>query len=280
MLSIYNYSDPTRFLKDAWEAKRERNPAFSIRSWAKTLGLEAHAPLSLILSGKRDIPRKYIPQFIQSLGLQPREGLYFETLVELQRSKGPQQKDFYLKRLAEISPREPVRMVEVESFKCLSNPLHMTLLEMVDLAGFSPDPRWIRSRLAAPASIREIEECLERLIALGLMKEGPDGKLTKTNRHLTTRPDNVDQGVQDYHRKTLALAAEAVARQAVPAREYNGYAFNIREESIPRAKELIRKFCKDMMQELETRPGDGTQTYQLAVQFFGLTQTVKEGERK
>ncbi len=275
MLEIYQYNSASQFVRDAWIEKKKKNSAFSLRAWSKQLGFANNAPLSLMLAGKRHIPRKYVPALISSLGLSADEGLFLETLVEIEKSKNIRQKSFYEERLRALSPSPPIGFFEIESFKCLGNPLHTIILEMTDLVGFEPQAEWIQKRLRITASLSEIETAVERLIGLGLLREEKNGQWKKTQKNLTNRVDVADQGSQEYHSNVSKLAAEQVSLQPVLEREYNGYAINLRKSEFPRAKKLIREFIKDFSRKVEASPQEGEETYQLNVQFFGLTKESK-----
>jgi uncharacterized protein (TIGR02147 family) len=279
MLPVFEYSNAAAFLRDTWEEKKRRNPAFTLRAWAKHLGMESHGPLHLILSGQRALPKKHVPLFIENLGLTPREGLYFETLVDLHRARSHEQKEFYLNRLTELSNRGEVRMFEVESFKYLANPIHTLILEMTALRGFRFDPKWIQKRLKIVATEKDVESAIERLIALGLLSEGKDGVLAKTNHHLSTRPDISDRGIREYHRNISQVAQAALDQQSLAEREFGSYSFNLKRSALPLAKGAIREFFKDFFARFEAAAGEGEETYQINVQLFGMTED-KKGEVK
>jgi len=273
VLDIYNYTSASRFLKDCWHEKNKKNPSFSLRAWARNLGFKSHSPLHLMLAGKRSIPKKYVPAFVEYFDFSSKEEIYFESLIELERAGDPAKKEFYLKRLRGLSPRPPVRMVEVEHFTCLRDPLHIIIMEMTALKGFKPEPKWIQSRVSYKVSLNDIEEAIDRLIGLGLLKENADGSLARTHAHITNRADIADRAVQEYHGNVSKLAAESVFAQALSEREYNAYSLNIKKSRMPRAKEMIREFVKRFIREVEAAPSEGEETYHLNVQFFGLTGT-------
>lgn len=275
MMTITNFQHAHEFLRSALETKQTKNSKFSLRSWAKQMGMSSHAPLNLMLSGKRPIPKKYLPSFIKSLGLDAREGLYLETLIEFNQAKSMEEKDMYHARLQELAPQKAVNLIEMETFKYFGDPLHCIILDMTDLADFSIDPKWIQSRLRVRALIRQIEEVTERLIKLGLLKE-VNGRYTKTHQHITNRPDVADLGSQQYHKNVSQMAIDLISEQPVTVREFNGYSLNIKKDKIPEAKLLIRDFIKNFIERIEEPSSAGEETYQLNVQFFGLTKQLNK----
>lgn len=272
MLSIYNYSCPSTYLKDRWEEKKTKNPSFSMRAWARSLGFTSNSPLSLMLNGKRPIPQKYIPKFIDSLDLSPQEGMYLETLVCYSREKTIEGKDFYLRRLRGLSPAGEVQMNEVETFKYLGNPLCTIIFEMIDLSNFKSDLKWIQSRLATKKTLEEIKSAIDTLFRLDLLTKDINGEFIKTNRNITNRADIADIGSQTYHQNVSELAKEAVVSQPVLNREFNGFSFNMKVEEMNKAKLAIREFINSFAAQFEAESGCGEETYQFNTQFFKLTQ--------
>lgn len=272
MSEVYSYVSAADFLRDAFFKKKKQNPAFSLRAWAKKIGLAGNASLSLMLAGKRPIPRKYLPVFVQDLELSSRESQFLELLVDCAGAKSPASRLYYLEKLKKLQPKNTLGFHELESFKALGNPLHFALLEMTELRGFKLDIAWIRKRLRIVVSTEEVREALRRLELLGLLERDAKRGVKKTHRHITNRADIADAGSQAYHSKISQLAAEQIYQQRVEEREFNSYSINICLDKITPAKEAIRQFVKDFSERFEAKPCTGDETYQLNVHFFGLTK--------
>lgn len=86
-MNIYTYTEPEIYLKEMLAAKKEKNPQFSLRAWARLLGMKTHTPLQLMLASKRPIPKKYIPLFGKSLALKEEEVAYLEVMIDHQRAR-------------------------------------------------------------------------------------------------------------------------------------------------------------------------------------------------
>lgn len=264
------------FLRDKWQEKKKENPLFSIRSWSRFLGFANNTPLSLMLAGKRAVPKKYIPALAKSLALSSKEISYLEALITYEAQKDISAKEFYINKLKELSPRGEITSVEVETFKYFGNPICMTILEMSELPDFSPCLKWIMNRLNFKTTQSEIKECLQVLENLDLIVFDIDGRLQKTHKHITNKTDVADKGSQSYHKNVSLLASEAVMTQLIHEREFNGYALNIQKSQIPHAKKLIRDFIKSFISEIEAGSKEGDETYQFNVQLFQLTSKQKE----
>lgn len=100
-MNIYTYTEPEIYLKDMLYMKKRKNPQFSLRAWARLLGMKTHTPLQLMLASKRPIPKKYIPLFGKSLTLSLDEIEYLEMMIDHQRAKNPKLKEETRKRMLE-----------------------------------------------------------------------------------------------------------------------------------------------------------------------------------
>jgi uncharacterized protein (TIGR02147 family) len=272
MLSIFDYIDPSLYLKDQYTQKKVNNPAFSLRSFALQLGMKSHGPLHAMMKGERNIPKKLVPLLIKSFQLKAKEKKYFEILVDLQRSKTMIEKDMYLKDLESISPKPLREINDVEAYKFYTNPLHGIISEMVQLKNFKNSVGHIKSRLHAHANLKDIDECIERLISLGILKK--EGKsLSRTLEHIYTSKEVLSQAVQEYHRQMSKLAMDSLVEQSLEEREFNGISFNIKSSELPAIKEDLRQMVNDLIQKYEAPSGEGDETYHLNLQLFSLTKS-------
>ncbi|MEX0798144.1 MAG: TIGR02147 family protein [Bacteriovoracaceae bacterium] len=101
-MNIYTYTQPEIYLKDMLSAKKQKNPQFSLRAWARLLGMKTHTPLQLMLASKRPIPKKYIPLFGKSLSLSEEEVGFLEVMIDHQRARNPIEKNLQLNKMNAI----------------------------------------------------------------------------------------------------------------------------------------------------------------------------------
>ncbi len=112
-MNIYTYNRPEIYLKDMLAAKKERNPQFSLRAWARLLGMKTHTPLQLMLASKRPIPKKYIPLFGKSLNLNEEEVVYLEAMIDNQRARTEADKVAAKTRMLSIQSSKVGEKVEI-----------------------------------------------------------------------------------------------------------------------------------------------------------------------
>lgn len=271
MINIYDYVEPSQFLKDHLKNKKKLNSAFSLRSWAKLLGMKSHGPLHAILNQQRGIPKKLVPPLIQSLKLNKKDAKYFEALVDFQRSKTIEEKDFYRERLEKLSPTPLRELNDLEAYKYITDPVQIVLAEMTQLKNFQNNPAWIKKHFRLSLNLRDIEIIIERLLKLGVVEEHGD-KLLKRVEHIYTKFDVLSDTIQNYHKICSQMAIDEISKQDLLEREFNAIAFNIKKKDLPKMKEAMRDFINQLVEEYEAPSHKGDETYQLNLQFFSLTK--------
>ncbi len=272
-LSIYNYSCPSMFLRDSWNAKRAFNKNFSLRAWASQLGMSSHGTFYQIINGVRPLPKKYVLALSISLQLDRKEALYLETLIDFSKAKTVKAKSYYKERLDQLSPRKALSIYEIESFHFLKNPLNGAIIELTCLKDFSFDAKWIQNRLAIKATQTEIQKAINLLLELKLIKKDQFGNILRTNEHVYSEQDIRNEALQEYHKNVLDMAKDQISKQDVSKREFNATAMGIKSEDLPKIKEEIRDFLNTFIDKYEADPGSADEIYQLGIQFFGLTKS-------
>ncbi|MEK7690981.1 MAG: TIGR02147 family protein [Bdellovibrionota bacterium] len=280
MAVIFQHPTVSSFLNSTFSEIQARRPGYSARAWAKQLGFTSHAPLLAILKGQRHLPKRHLPGVAKGLKLKSKESEYLETLLDLERSRNPEQRGGYLARLDRLRPsRFETQILEIANKKYFENPLHAIVRTLMGRADFSSTPERIRQSLRIESSVTEIGEVIERLQLLGLAKLD-NGRLVKSVPHVRNKLDVPSHAVQSYHRRVAALAGEEVGRQSVDRREYSGFAMNVKPGSLPEAKKRIRDFVASFIDEFESVDGKTNETYQFNLQYFALSAESDSGETK
>lgn len=275
-LSVYNYENPALFLRDVWEEKSRLNKNFSLRSWAEKLGISSHGTFYHIIQGKRPLPKKYVRPLSLSIGLDAKESMYLEVLIDYVRAKTMVHKSYYKERLGELAPGKKLNFYEIETFHYLKNPLHGAIIELTTLKDFKFDPCWIQERLTLKVTKNEIQKSIKLLLDLNLLKQDGEGKLKRSNKLIHTKQDVKNEALQEYHKNVLKMASDEISEQDVSKREYNATAMGVDMRRMPEMKKRIRDFLNDFMLEFETSDGQADEIYQLGIQLFGLTDIGQE----
>lgn len=271
MLSIFDFQEPSSYLKEVMKVKKKRNDRFTVRSLSMQLGHKYHNAINEMINGKRKVPKSLVPQFIKTLDLSTTEGLYFDVMVDLQKSKTPEEIGLHSERLQSLKPRKKITVAELENFRRIKNPLHIYVAELALRPDFSTDPAWIKSQLKVQTTEFEISEVLERLFMLDILREDVNGKIHRMSPNLVSLTDVHSTAVKEYHQVVMEYAKEALYAQDLNEREFQATAFNILPQNMTDAKKDIRDFVNQFIAKYESNVGS-EKLYQLNMQFFGVSK--------
>lgn len=275
LVDIYSYKDPALFLRDHWLIKKKRNPSFSIRAWAKSLGITSHSQLHQMIYGKRAIPKKYLSNLVKNLNLTNGEIEYLEALIDIQKAKSDEEKSFYLNKI--LSKKKQLKVVfhEIESFDLVKNPLHFFILEIFQLKDRTFTVEKIKDMLQFDYSTAEIKRAIDTLLKLKLATKISENEYAKIPNSIFTQNDVPSAAVREYHKNLSELSKVAIENQHVSEREFNAMSFNIKKENLADAKRAIREFREQFVEKFCAMESEGDQTYHLNVNFFAVTKDLE-----
>ncbi len=261
-MNIYRYQTIADYLNDHFQAKKAENPLFSLQVWCRKLGISSTSALSHILSGKRPIPAKFVPRFIEDLGLNENESRYFMELFFHEKTTQSSLTQKFLQRLNPFNWKKKT-IVTDRSF--LLSPLSFALV-VLKQRGIIKNLKFENLRTTFHSDISDYE--IQNLIDHFELDENLDFE------RLTNAVDIEDQDVQRAHEYYLQLASKRVFTSPITEKEYNSYSINIKKEDIPNMQKEIRYFLDSLIQKYDN-DNDCDSTYQMGTYLFELTRERK-----
>jgi hypothetical protein len=147
-------------LEQEFRARREKNPRYSLRSFARFLGAD-HSVISQIFRDLRRTPPSQIRRWGKKLKLSPEEAAAYIAAEHLPRA-------------TETRRIEQLRHWTAEGLSVATNRVHWEIVRMSRLPGFRTDCRWIAGKI--DVSVDEVNLALTRLLRLQLLQVSPSGK--------------------------------------------------------------------------------------------------------
>jgi uncharacterized protein (TIGR02147 family) len=252
-----------RALLRAELAKRcEKNPNYSLRSFARTLDVDVGA-MSRILAAKKALTFKATHKILDRLALPPRQRQRFiQSVIEEQKTKGLGGDEVF----APANGGEPVTEIDASTFQAIANWYHYAIMEMTFLKGFQSDPRWIARELGISPTTAKL--AVDRLLGLGLLKM-VSGRLKKGTGTFTIKDKGATSAAhRAHHRQTLEMAIDAMENVPFELRNMSSMTIPIDPKKLPAARKLIEDFSVELTRFLAAGPK--TKVYQLSVNLFPL----------
>lgn len=238
-------------LQQEFVKRCRKNPKYSLRAFARSLGIEA-SPLSAILRGKRPLTKKTQKKLGLALGL---------SLNELERFKN-----------ATDTVAVNYQQLTLDNYALISDWYHYAILELTRIESFRPDLKYIAKTLNI--SQTEAHIAVERLQRLGLLETSEDGNWLDTtpNSYATNiNGDLTSPASKKLQRQVLEMSLNALEDLPTEVRNHTSMTMAIDPADLPVAKEMIKKFRRELCVFLE-RNQNPKSVYQLAVSLYPLTK--------
>jgi len=254
-------------LNEYFLIKKEMNPSYSLRSFARDLDLPS-SNLSSVLNGKLGLSKVSAEQITTKLKIVGSEKEKFINLVLASDARSKKEKILARGRLKKHELREK-KEIQEDYFKLISEWYYYTILELVTLEQFESDHEWISKQLGVDK--KTVNEAMARLVRLGLINK-VDGVYHSTGAQLDTTYDTPSYFIKKHNTQMLTKASEAVIHQDVAKRETSTLTIALNGEDIQYVKNKIRTFRNEIDKELMERAKKkgANRVYLLAIQFFDL----------
>lgn len=260
-------------LERDYKNRMRKNPSFSLRSYARFLGLPATV-LSEVFRQKRSLPLNRCEAIVHRIGLNDKERKLFIESVRLSKSR--------LSRLANLRTVLPPVVLSQRAgdreYRILAEWEYYAVLALLDTGSFDQDGSQVAqklgiSRIRARTVLRELREA-------GLIRVNDHDVLEKVVGRVMSTQDIPSEALRQSHRETLKMAIERLETEPVDRRFYSSSTIPINPSRIPEAKKLMREFRQKLSALLESEPK--TEVYQLAFQLFPIVKECNHSsnERK
>jgi uncharacterized protein (TIGR02147 family) len=241
-------------LKHEYLKRASKNPQYSLRAFAQTLDVN-HAILSMVLSGKRKVTKAMVIKFSNSLGLSP---------IEVSEFIEAGTQSYFL--------------LQNDVFSVISEWYYDAILEMSLIPRFNLGPEIISKELNI--STIQATYALETLERLELLKINENGKYVISHKQTTNILDTetTTSALRSYQRSVLEKSLEALERVDRKKRDHSSITMAINSKDLLAAKELIKKFRRDLNAFMQRDESSYDEIYQLQISFFPLTNGVTNYE--
>jgi uncharacterized protein (TIGR02147 family) len=140
-MNVYHYQNPLQFLLDTLSKRQREDARFSIRNWAKEMGLTSPSLLIMLLQGTRPLRLKHVEFLFRGLRLNTAEQLYFRALIQLANADSNEEKQLCALWLSELNPADHVRVKEIDEYTIISKWIHFTIMAMTNLKILEARPK-------------------------------------------------------------------------------------------------------------------------------------------
>lgn len=253
-----------QLLRENLESRRLKNPSYSLRAFARDLGVPV-SNLSLILAGRKGMTDATARQIAKRLGLTSKEQERFRLLVEASHARSKSIRESARKKLLKEKPI--LSNVSVDMMKIVGEWHYFAILELLRISAFDQTSTSIASSLKIPEEI--VNPALDRLERLELIevKRGRYHVVNEMNWSSDGIPSEV---IRNAHDAILSKASHALFTQDIDQRDFTSMMMTIDPVDLPSAKLFIRNFIKQFSQTFSAKPS-AQKVYSLGIQLFDIS---------
>ena len=167
---IFEYLDYREFLKDYYNAKKEANPAFSLRVFSDKIGFKAKDFISRVMNGDKNLSSQSIPKVASGLRLGKHEAEFFVALVKFNQAETTDERNAAFEQMQAVL--KVVRFAEKQhllghaQYMVYSDWRHLTIRSLIGMFGFDGNyealAKQVRPNITveqAKQSVKLLEEC-------------------------------------------------------------------------------------------------------------------------
>ena len=250
------------FLKQELMARCERNEYYSLRSFAKNLGIDSSS-LSQLISGKRKMSSRMIGRLGNKLHLQKEQ-----IQVFIQAQEETKYGEFHA-----ADTRDP------EVFEYMSDWHNFAVTELLRLKNGPKTEKEIQKVLRV--NNEEMAVIKKRCFRLGLIQIDPQGTWTDTAPKRISIEGSLKSGGPNpnphFQQSLLSSAKKELMREDKPfyqGAHWHGHIFPMNKNEVEGLRKVIRDFARSLVKDAQKNQNQDT-VYSLVVDLFPLTESIE-----
>lgn len=273
-MDIYAFRDYRLFMKAVYEDRKRRNPLYSYRAMALSLGIDS-SQLYRILSQDLQLSLRYVESTISNLRLKGKEARYFRILVSLGRAKTEKEKKLLVEKMLGMIDVE-CKTLTKEQFLFFRDWYNPTVHCLLSAQKFTGDYKKLAAAIVPSVSPKEVQDSISLLKRLGLaIEDKAKGEVRSGDAHLSTKAEEVSKAIRDYQSAMLSRGKDALEKFSKDERDFSTLTFAIDEECLRDVKEMLTE-CRRQIQSRVQESGTPDRVMHLNLNLFPTAILTKE----
>lgn len=252
--------DIPSLLRERLRAAKRRNPRFSLRAFAKQLGID-YSTLSQVLRSRRGLSARALEAIGKRIGLS--EQAIRTYAQSLKKKPRPKNLPAAIRKIH----------LDLDTFHLLSVWYHCAILELTRIREFRTDSRWIAKALGI--SVEDVNIAVQRLLRLGLLEMAGRNRWIDKSGDAEFRTAALTDAARARMNEEIHESALAAIRRIPSAYRAHRQAL-VALDSTQLSR--LNRLADDFLQELRSLASDGgtkDDVYQVAIAIFPVTTLKK-----
>lgn len=260
MTSLYEHSSLSEFLGAEFFKRKHRNSSYSLRAFARDLGLGA-SNLSEVLRGRKNVGEKTAETIADRLKLKTKEKSFLKDLILAESARNEKVRTHAADRIAAARKAGRYKPLQEDKFKVISDWYHAAILELIHVKGFDPSPQWISQRIGVDA--KDVALALGRLEKLGMIAKAGDTYVAVESDGYDAIIERPSAAIRKFQRQVISMSLDSLAEDPGEEREILSMILSVPRSHLPEFREDMRKFVSGFWQKIENVPKDDLYTFSM-----------------
>jgi uncharacterized protein (TIGR02147 family) len=281
MVSVFDYRDLRRYLRD-WLADRKRHgEAVSYQALSQRSGLANKGYLYQVIHSGKALSADNARRLSRALAHNRFEAEYFETLTALGSARTAGVRRQLEERLELLKQQGAgyagARLLAPDQYEYFATWYHSAVRSLIGMRRFRGDFSALGRMVYPPISARQARASVRLLEKLGLVERSRAGVYRLAEASITTGSEVSAAAVRSFHIECGRLAQQATVRLPREERNVTGLTLGISRRTYERICEEIQAFQRKLA-DFATRDKAADRVYQMNFQLFPMS--VQASERK
>ncbi len=246
-------------LRHEFSKRVQKNPQYSLRSFAKQLGI-SHTLLSLVLNGHRKPSRSMAEKIAERLHFSAQKT---NSLLASVSRKQEKRGDYTGKGYEKLS---------LDQFALISEWQHYAILSLLEVPDSKFEAKFIAQRLGISQLLAKVS--MQRLTNLGIVEQDEKGKWKQRPGPIIVENVKSTAHTRKFQRQLMAKAVESLDNDPMETRDFSSTTFAMNAKHVAYALGRIREFRRELSNELEAF-GEPDEVYNLTIQIFPTSKRSK-----
>ncbi len=269
--NVYSYLNFRQFVEDFCTYQKQHKTGFSKRFFTTQVGLPPSSSsfITSVINGKRNLSQDMRGNFSRAMKLKSKEIQYFDLLVQFNQAKKMEQKNFFFGQLSKF--RQSLAHTLKEGELGFYEKWYTSIVW--NYIGMRPDqsnPKKIASEIFPPITSTQVQEAIQALLHIGLIKKTANGYQV-TEKHVTTPPAVKSLWAKNHIKAINQIGLDVFDRVPASQRQYNTLSFHISERGFKAIKESIQVFQEELRDIIEKDMNED-RIFTLSMMMFPNTQ--------
>lgn len=276
MNSIFEYVDYRQYLRELFEEKKRRNPAFSHRVLAQKLGLSTSNYVMLIMQGKRNLNADLRYRMSEVFGHNRKESEYFEEMVSFAHSKTDAEKNCHFGRMISMRKFLKIKVLDDAKYEYLSTWYNPVVRELVTHPEWDGDFDALAKTVRPPISAAQAKRSVQLLIDCGLITL-ESGKYVQTSPVVAYEKSTASIAVTNFHREMCKRSLEVLDSPDRDLRNMTGCTVHISKKTFDLIRDELTQ-CRARILAMAEMDTAADSVYHLNLHLFPVSFPGKPGK--